>query len=277
MALWTPAQIATEGWWDFADESTLWDSVSGGSTPDFGESVLRVDDKSGNGNDATQATFPPTRRQSVVNGRNAVETNGVNQYLEFTTPANLRANAAKTIIFVYQGTGNGFYDFALSTRTVIVTEGYLLANDSRTVYNHTGEGNTIVAGAVANRSIAHLGGYTTGTNGANVTHYLDGSSLTLTTNTISTARVSSNPTRIGVQASAYSGGYLCELIMLAGIINATDRQKLEGYLAHKWGTESLLPADHPYKTYAPGEGTTQSIVPQLLLRRRRMSGGGLVI
>jgi hypothetical protein len=30
-----------------------------------------------------------------------------------------------------------------------------------------------------------------------------------------------------------------------------NRQKLEGYLAHKWGLGANLPVDHPYKTVGP--------------------------
>ena len=33
--------------------------------------------------------------------------------------------------------------------------------------------------------------------------------------------------------------------------SATDVQKVEGYLAHKWSISSLLPSSHPYKYYAP--------------------------
>ena len=45
-------------------------------------------------------------------------------------------------------------------------------------------------------------------------------------------------------------GYCGEII----IINSVDdlvRQRLEGYLAHKWGVESKLPSNHPYKNSAP--------------------------
>ena len=34
-------------------------------------------------------------------------------------------------------------------------------------------------------------------------------------------------------------------------VSATDRQKCEGFLAHKWGYTSLLPSGHPYKSSAP--------------------------
>lgn len=34
-------------------------------------------------------------------------------------------------------------------------------------------------------------------------------------------------------------------------LSAANRQKVEGYIAHKWGYTSLLPSGHPYKTTPP--------------------------
>lgn len=46
-------------------------------------------------------------------------------------------------------------------------------------------------------------------------------------------------------------GYMGEVVIVSGSMTTPDRQKLEGYLAHKWGTTSYLPTNHPYKTNAP--------------------------
>jgi hypothetical protein len=53
-------------------------------------------------------------------------------------------------------------------------------------------------------------------------------------------------------------GYIFEYIVLPYSLNATnalvasaDLQKLEGYLAWKWGIEETLPAAHPYAARAP--------------------------
>jgi SPRY domain len=46
-------------------------------------------------------------------------------------------------------------------------------------------------------------------------------------------------------------GEFAELVIFPGS-SATDREKAEGYLAHKWGLEGNLPAGHPYKTTPPG-------------------------
>ena len=43
---------------------------------------------------------------------------------------------------------------------------------------------------------------------------------------------------------------ISEVIILEAV-STDDRQKCEGYIAHKWGQTALLPSGHPYKTVAP--------------------------
>lgn len=57
-----------------------------------------------------------------------------------------------------------------------------------------------------------------------------------------------------VRITNNSTGYLCEVIFLASVLSQADREKLEGYLAHKWqgaGASNSLPAGHPFKATAP--------------------------
>jgi hypothetical protein len=42
-------------------------------------------------------------------------------------------------------------------------------------------------------------------------------------------------------------GHLCEIIIYNRSITTTERQKVEGYLAYKWGLRSKFPGNHPYK------------------------------
>ena len=44
---------------------------------------------------------------------------------------------------------------------------------------------------------------------------------------------------------------IAELIIGRTIPGSTEREKLEGYLAHRWGLTANLPALHPYKTNPP--------------------------
>lgn len=46
-------------------------------------------------------------------------------------------------------------------------------------------------------------------------------------------------------------GPLGEIVAVSDVLSTADRQKLEGYLAWKWGLESNLPIGHPYKTTPP--------------------------
>ena len=47
-----------------------------------------------------------------------------------------------------------------------------------------------------------------------------------------------------------------EIILTTGTLSPEDRQKLEGYLAWKWGTQAALPGGHPYKSAAPESSDT---------------------
>ena len=58
------------------------------------------------------------------------------------------------------------------------------------------------------------------------------------------------------RANERMAGRMAEFFTVAGLpgTSGTDistLEKAEGYLAHKWGQESSLPSDHPYKTSAP--------------------------
>jgi hypothetical protein len=47
---------------------------------------------------------------------------------------------------------------------------------------------------------------------------------------------------------------VAELVLYDNKLADADREKLEGYLSHKWGLQANLPAGHPYKASAPMEG-----------------------
>jgi len=46
-------------------------------------------------------------------------------------------------------------------------------------------------------------------------------------------------------------GYIGEIIIFESAVDSDTREKVEGYLAHKFGIESQLPSSHPYKTTKP--------------------------
>ena len=47
------------------------------------------------------------------------------------------------------------------------------------------------------------------------------------------------------------GGDIGEILLFNRKLSLTEEQKVEGYLAHKWGGSTNLPANHPYRMIAP--------------------------
>lgn len=50
---------------------------------------------------------------------------------------------------------------------------------------------------------------------------------------------------------ADADNYFYEVVYYNAELSVSNRQKLEGYLAHKWGLTNNLPSDHPYKYEPP--------------------------
>jgi len=56
-------------------------------------------------------------------------------------------------------------------------------------------------------------------------------------------------------------GYICEVLVFNSVLSTTNRQNVEGYLANKWGIQSSLPVAHPYYSPAPVISTTAPTAP----------------
>ena len=60
--------------------------------------------------------------------------------------------------------------------------------------------------------------------------------------------------KLGKSASTTTndfGGDLGELLIFTRQLSTSEEQKVEGYLAHRWGATASLNANHPYKSVAP--------------------------
>lgn len=80
-------------------------------------------------------------------------------------------------------------------------------------------------------------------NGAS---YGSASGINVSGNTLNASRTF----RISGGANTNMVGNVCEIIMYNTVLNTTDRQRVEGYLAQKWGMLSDLSAGHPYQKVA---------------------------
>ena len=85
-----------------------------------------------------------------------------------------------------------------------------------------------------------------------MTGYFDGAAVTtLTDNYLLTVGTPGSFRLFGNRGGfAFPQGVFAELVFVDKQTTA-NRQKIEGYLAHKWGLEGNLPSDHPFKASAP--------------------------
>jgi hypothetical protein len=235
---WTPEIIQTTAWYDASDTGTI--------TEDTGF-VSQLDDKSGNGNHLTQETADdqPATGSDTINGLNVLTFSDTSDRMD--VGSNIYANDPVTECFAIMVTtltttgANGF-DIThiegtteyLGSRipffTTVINDYGSLSFRQQYTHGITPPGDIMQA-------IQYDGGAETGTvwrDGA-----LTGSSRS-------------------AQASIDSGntyieniGNLAEWIIIESVVSTADRQKLEGYLAWKWGFQSILPSGHPYENGAP--------------------------
>jgi hypothetical protein len=67
---------------------------------------------------------------------------------------------------------------------------------------------------------------------------------------VNTVAFSATPT-IMSSGTSHFNGLVGEIIIYSTALSQANRQKVEGYLAWRWGIQSVLPVGHPYKLASP--------------------------
>lgn len=68
-------------------------------------------------------------------------------------------------------------------------------------------------------------------------------------------------------------GYIAEVCVFNSVLSSTNYQLTEGYLAWKWGLQTNLPSDHPYKNAAPSIGRARRLINDGLFNRGLFNAG----
>jgi hypothetical protein len=298
MALWTPARIAPSLWIDFSDAATLFDAESGGNAVTNGVGIARAEDKSGNGRHFTQATAGarPTWTSGVQNSLGIARFDGGDRLTSISANSiwNFLHNATATI-FVINKNGTSANPVAaygwLGNNGASGTDpGWFASYDDRAIVAGltdallcgcagVGSGAYSTLNAAGNQVVSQFrnvftpnafGVSTLRSDPANATAAnrlkLAVNGGTLVGNNERSAGVSSSDgtfaLEIGTTGNAVRPmvGDYSELLIFNSLLSTTDQQLVEGYAAWKWGTQGLLPANHPYKNAAPEAG---SIIPIL--------------
>lgn len=252
-ALWTPAQITTALWLDAADSSTI--LTSGGI-------ITSVNDKSGNSRNAIPVSLSGWSGpvMGTLSGLPAI---GFNQSTTksqgLSVPVSAVPGASGLIIgvysvFLYPGSyGAGFISiYAADNPDIRIGMGTGISNSS--YWNGSYVFNAYSANYTSRSVHAQSFSSSAGTTSSSLIQ--DGTTLTTGSRATGSAfTVAYSEFTLGgfllSAARDYRQGWLQELIVIQGSGFSSSIQRLEGYLAWKWGLQANLPSNHPYKSAAP--------------------------
>ena len=260
--VWNPSMLGPALWLDAADASTI---TLNGST------VSQWSDKSGNGFHVTQATasLQPTYQATGFNSQPTVYFDARDDEMGCDqTSVSSRGDLFYAAVFqMLSDTTNWRVIVGTNTGSSIDSSGILLlqsmSNRSEIGIHNTGRVDTgsTYAVQVTNLFVPRIAtaGRSGGVNGGGgtITVTATGPSqpsyLTQAVQTWATDEATSRIQIGGRQQSVtnWSNSLISEVVVMNRNATTLERQKLEGYLAHKWGLEANLPADHPYKNYGP--------------------------
>ncbi len=245
-AAWSPADIASTAWYDASDTNTI-------SASDGAVSVWR--DKSGNSNHAVQSTAsnqPATG--GAINGLNAIDFNPGGSTQHLTT--NLEQLTTVSIYLVIDPTAKGANGYSAAIGACAAgysadsglfwpIEQWADGTERNDVYYTNSLLDKVFCNGVEDSAdhnfqpviLSHQG---TNLPTANLDYLIGNRSTDL----------------LGI--FAYKG-LIGEIIICPEEHDLATRQKMEGYLAHKWGLATNLPDGHPYKDSDPGGEAAASV------------------
>ena len=250
--LWQPSDhTPLHLWLDASDSSTI--TVTG-------QGVSNWSDKSGNNRNASQGTdgFRPITGAASQNGLNVLQFNGSDEFFTFGTALNnigLVAPLGCSVFMMVKidtdppptdaqsglwkidsGSDNTHYRFL-----------------DGNIYDGFGSNVRKVPGNVATNLAQWniLEVFNDTANGYNF--WLNGTAVFGTASNTYGISGTSFLGRSGAAGGFFLDGNIAEMILCEGAsISVADRQLFEGYLAWKWGRQSVLPGGHPYKNEPPG-------------------------
>lgn len=245
--VWNPSMISTALWLDANDSSTI--TQSGGLVSTWA-------DKSGTSKNATQSGGArPAYSATGLNSKPAIDFDGTDDDLVLSSVTGLdvvnqsffivakrdNSTGRTEIAFAVGNTATGdcLADIPRWTDNIMYSQvGYTPNRPTPTSVITDAPYINVVTGGSLQLS------YTNGT--------LIGTGTTQSTSNFSVAGGGFVGSGRAVSASnRYFDGKISELIIISSVAALNLRQKVEGYLAHKWGLTANLPAGHPYKTVGP--------------------------
>jgi hypothetical protein len=241
-----PTQVSGLQFWIDASNST--------SLTLSGNGVVRWNDATSNGKYLSTASISGTPQYTTYTTLPAVRFDGVDDFLPGNFPLSGVLTATQKTMFVVglavavdTNSGNPYENDSFIGDANGWVGLYLKSTGVVGAYNWPGSANTIEIPYTINSF--GLFGYQQNNTVLGVN--LNGNTPATTT-TGGTGNMT-NQVTFGrtYNANTFLNGYIMESLVYNTSLTPFDRQKVEGYLAWKWGLQNNLPTSHPFKTGAP--------------------------
>jgi len=220
------------GWFDADDSATIttatgvsnWADKSGSAPADYSQPT---------------AGSQPTVTTAGLNGRDVITFDGVDDECDGLVPYPV-PNAS--IFVVLSSTDTSWILFSRTTTCYMPVA--QSGSGSTTISSAFGSPTYYVDGATPSPFATRNDVYTALTAGPCIFEAINCSLTSLTTTLAATHKL------CGYGGFEFAGD-IAEIVMYDTALAQSDRETVEGYLAHKWGLTASLPVSHPYKTVAP--------------------------
>jgi hypothetical protein len=237
---WTPAFLGSSLaiWLDASDASTI---TLNGST------VSQWRDRSGNGRTVTQATAAnqPTYIANGISSRGSLSITTAPRWLAYTESGTVTSATIAAVGQIVDTTGNSRMA-GLNTSTSGTRQSLAPASDGSVRF----DGAFLSGPALPTTPFVRVSTRTA----IEVFDWRNGSlgfQGAAPTESIARNFNVGNGMPLDAYALGTFTGQIGEVVVTHTALSTEDRQRIEGYLAHKWGLTASLPADHPYKTARP--------------------------
>lgn len=247
VSYWTPALLTTENWYDAADTSTITDTAG---------VVSQWDDKSGNANHLTAVGSSIFTDRRTRNSSNVMDIEEGSYFTKtaYQLPADCSIFMMAGIDAISVNTdallairGGSSQNFQFDSGDVVGDQDQFFAR-----FNATNIGTTNTFSPTVDQKGPSIYELIFDLNGdGDLEVFIDGTTFGTTAYTAQCGANSELLLFTNRSLNQYPDGCAAEVIIVPSVLSTTDRQKMEGYLAHKWGLTAQLDVSHPYKTSRP--------------------------
>lgn len=229
-----------------------------------GQALTTWVDKSANAYTGT-AVAGPTYQTNVLNSKPIVRFNGTSQYVDFGNVVNIGTNSGLTIFSIIK--------FNTATNAGIVNKTLFGPGTGRWAqWRDSGNIGTFVAlDNLAPPEAKYLDSSTTpmlletAWDRQTISIFKNATQQGASVASVSAANLTNtykllvaaynDGTGLAPQAGYYYNGDVAEVLVYLVPLTPFDRQKVEGYLAWKWGLQTSLPTTHPFYISSPLSNT----------------------